>query len=97
MKNDLVPQLSKILNTIIIKKYPFIDKIVVNSDNIDNEAFYYSIMIVTGKYNIEIIDLELENEIEANIRDLSNMVFQSNYDEFIFRKIYSIGWGTIDN
>ena len=97
MKNDLVPQLSKILNTIIIKKYPFIDKIVVNSDNIDNEAFYYSIMIVTEKYNIEIIDLELENKVEGDIRDLTNMVFQSNYDELIFRKIYSIGWGTMDN
>ena len=97
MKNNLVPQLTKILNTIIVKKYPFIKKIVVSSDNIDNEVFYYSIMIVTEKYNIEIIDLELENKVEGDIRDLTNMVFQSNYDELIFRKIYSIGWGTMDN
>lgn len=97
MKNDLVSQLTKILNTIIVKKYPFINKIIVNSDNIDNEVFYYSIMIVTEKYNIEIIDLELENKVEGDIRDLTNMVFQSNYDELIFRKIYSIGWGTMDN
>lgn len=95
-KASLKPQIEKVLKTVIIKKYPFIDNIIVKAENIDNEMFYYSIYLITNNYNIEIIDLQLENKIEQEVRDLCSIIFQSNYDESIYRKIYSIGWATMD-
>ena len=96
-KASLKPQIEKVLKTVIIKKYPFIDNIIVKAENIDNEMFYYSIYLITNNYNIEIIDLKLENKIEQEVRDLCSIIFQSNYDELIYRKICSIGWATMDN
>ena len=93
-KKSIKSQIEKVLKTIILKKYPFIEDIKIYEEVIGNEVYYYSISLIISTKDYIDFDEDIAKKVQDEIRDLGNILFQSYYDELIFRKIYNIGWET---
>ena len=93
-KKSIKSQIEKVLKTIILKKYPFIENIKIYEEVIGDDVYYYSISLFISTKDYIDFDEDIAKKVQNEIRDLCDILFQSYYDELIYRKIYSIGWET---